>query len=312
VKSNILVLWDGLYLTAQDQQRYPDEEYGGYMYPYDFTPTLRGLNPEEVFVVMPFATKYDPVFTDLIQPAVELVADNLGRALGPYRTKGDPRTTSGWIEVLEHLYTAQVVLGVLTREVNANVHYELGIAHATQPIRRQVLIAEGQYRPKFDTKDLIFMRYKHRSPSDSVQELTQRIKTALSEWEVEKEKLVQHAIAKISPFEFEIVMIWAGQAAFAVATSGTGPDDYEQTISQFHGTDKRFMHGVFERHCEAIARLQHGGLLGLLTHANPPRVEFSYYWTDLGNLVLRQFGLIDDKERIRRYEEMPRHLRRVT
>ncbi len=73
------------------------------MYPYNFTPTLKGLNPEEVFVVMPFAPEYDPVFTELIQPAVTVVAENLGRALSPYRTKGDPRTTSGWIEVLEHL-----------------------------------------------------------------------------------------------------------------------------------------------------------------------------------------------------------------
>ena len=85
---------------------------------------------------MPFAPEYDRVFTDLIQPAVAIAANNLERSLSPYRTKGDPRTTSGWVEVLEHLYTAQVVLGVLTKEVNANVQYELGIAHATQPIRR--------------------------------------------------------------------------------------------------------------------------------------------------------------------------------
>lgn len=282
------------------------------MYPYNFTPTLKGLNPEEVFVVMPFAPKYDPVFTDLIEPAVAIVADNLGRALSPYRTKGDPRTTSGWIEVIEHLYTAQVILGILTKQVNANVQYELGIAHATQPIRRQVLIAEDGYRPAFDTKDLIFMQYQPRSPKNFVGELAQRIETALSEWEVEHEKLVRHAIAKITPFEFEIVMTWAGHGHFAVATSGTGPDDYEQSISQLFGTDERFMRGVFKRHCDAIAKLQHSGLLGLSTHADPPRVEFSYYWTDLGNLVLLQFGLIEDTERTRRYEEMPRHLRRVT
>jgi len=156
------------------------------------------------------------------------------------------------------------------------------------------------------------LRYEPKSLSDSVEELAQRIETALSEWNVEKEKLVQHAIAKISPFEFEIVMIWADHASFAVATSGTGPDDYERHISQLHGKDKRFMHRVFKRHCDAIARLQHGGLLGLLTHADPPRVEFSHYWTDLGNLVLVRFRLIDDTERTRRYEVMPRHLRRVT
>jgi hypothetical protein len=282
------------------------------MYPYNFTPTLKGLNPEEVFVVMPFAPEYDPVFTELIQAAVTVVAENLGRALSPYRTKGDPRTTSGWIEVLEHLYTAQVVLGVLSKEVNANVQYELGIAHATHPIRRQVLIAEEGYRPAFDTKDLIFMQYQPKSLTAFVGRLAQRIETALAEWEVEEEKLVRHAIAKITPFEFEIVMTWAGSGHFAVATSGTGPDDYEQSISQVFGRDERFMRGVFKRHCDAIAKLQHSGLLGLSTHSAPPRVEFSYYWTDLGNLVLLKFALIDETERTRRYKEMPRHLRRVT
>ena len=282
------------------------------MYPYDFTPSLKGLNPEEVFVVMPFAPKYDPVYAELIQPAVARAADNLERILRPYRTKGEPRTTSGWIEVLEHLYTAQVVLGVLTRQVNANVQYELGIAHGTQPIRRQVLIAEGNYKPAFDTKDLIFMKYPPRSPSDSVAELADRIETALAEWEAEQEKLVRHAIAKITPFEFEIVMLWAHQGLFAVSTSGTGPDDYEQLVAQRHATDKRYMEGVFGRHCDAIGRLQQNGLLGLSTHAKPPRVEFSFYWTDLGNLVLVQFGLIDDAERARRYVDVPKNLRRVS
>jgi len=205
-----------------------------------------------------------------------------------------------------------VVLGVLTKQINANVQYELGIAHATQPIRRQVLIAEDGYEPAFDTKDLIFMRYKSRSVTNFVKELSKRIETALSEWEVEQEKLVRHAIAKITPFEFEIVMTWAGHGHFAVATSGTGPDDYERSISPVYGTDERFMRGVFKRHCDAIARLQHSGLLGLSTHADPPHVEFSYYWTDLGNLVLLQFRLIEETERTRRYVEMPSHLRRVT
>jgi hypothetical protein len=137
------------------------------MYPYDFDPSLRGLNPEEVFVVMPFAPVYDPIYTDMVEPAVRVAGTSLQRSLRAYRTKGDLRTTSGWIEVMDHLYTAQIILGVLTSTVNPNVHYELGIAHATQPICRQVLIAEKDYKPQFDTKDLIFMEYSPLRPGDS-------------------------------------------------------------------------------------------------------------------------------------------------
>ena len=281
------------------------------MYPYDFTPTHKGLNPEEVFVVMPFEPKYDPIYDDLIEPAVSSAAKSLTRALKSYRTKGDLRTTSGWIEVMEHLYTAQVVLGVLTENVNANVQYEIGIAHATQPIRRQVLIAEENYKPAFDTKDLIFMRYNPKSPVGSVAELTDRIKTALREWDVEQEDIVCYAIARITPFEFDIIMHWAFRPNFAVKTSGNGQKIYEQQIAQTHGHDKKYMQGVFQRHCEAIGRLQRSGLLGLNTHADPPRIEFSYWWIDLGNLVLLKFGLINHAERLQRYENMPKHLRHV-
>ena len=282
------------------------------MYPFDFTPTLKGLNPEEVFVVMPFSSDYDQIYTDLVEPAVAATSKSLTRVLRPYRTKGDLRTTSGWIEVMEHLYTAQVVLGVLTEQVNANVQYELGIAHATQPIRRQVLMAEENYKPAFDTKDLIFMQYAPSSPADFVSELANRIQKALGEWEVAQEAIVRHAIAKITPFEFEIVMQWASVRNFAVATSGSGPSDYEKIVAEVHGKDNKYMERVFHRHCGAIGQLQRSGLLGLSTHADPPRIEFSYFWTDLGNLVLLKFGLIDQAERLRRYEGIPKHLRRVS
>lgn len=122
------------------------------MYPYNFEPSNKGLNPEEIFVVMPFDSKYDDVFNILIKKATAHVAAERGITLEPFRTKQDRRTLSGWIHVLEHLYPAQIVLGVLTEEINGNVFYELGIAHATQPLSRQVLIAEENYTARFDTK----------------------------------------------------------------------------------------------------------------------------------------------------------------
>ncbi len=58
------------------------------MYPYDFNPSLSGLNPDEVFVVMPFAPHYDPIYTDLIEPAIRTSSKSLQRPLRAYRTKG--------------------------------------------------------------------------------------------------------------------------------------------------------------------------------------------------------------------------------
>ncbi|MBM3252509.1 MAG: hypothetical protein FJZ11_07025, partial [Candidatus Omnitrophica bacterium] len=86
------------------------------MYAYDFKPKQKSINFREVFVVMPFEVKYDDIFDKLIVPATEKANEILGyvgqQALSAYRTKEDIRMVSGWINVLEHLLTAQIVLGV--------------------------------------------------------------------------------------------------------------------------------------------------------------------------------------------------------
>jgi len=70
-------------------------------------------NFEEIFVAMSFAEEYDKIYKKLIKPAVEKSNEKLkysgDEELKPYRTKDDPRTVSGWINILEHLFTAQIV-----------------------------------------------------------------------------------------------------------------------------------------------------------------------------------------------------------
>jgi hypothetical protein len=83
-------------------------------------------------------------------------------------------------------------------------------------------------------------------------------------------------------------------------------------MAQRRPHDKRFLEGVFPRHCDAIGRLQASGLLALYTIAEPPAIKFGFYWTDLGNLVLCHFKLIDEAERRGRYDKLPSHLRRLS
>lgn len=279
------------------------------MYPYDFEPSNKGINPEEIFVVLPLAEKYKDVFNILIKNATSQVAARRGITLKAFRSDLDPRTVAGWIQVLEHLYPAQIVLGVLTEETNANVFYELGIAHATQPLSRQVLIAEKAYAPRFDTKDLIFMRYDPANLATSIDELALRIESALDSWKYENELVIKRAIARLSPFDFEFVMAWGHAAAFPVETAGDGPEKYRKIMESQHAGDKDYMDGVFKRHCEAMARLGQIGLIGLDTHTEGKMVYFSNHWTDLGNLVLMEFAIIDHVERRRRFKEMPKAIR---
>src|SRR4030065_2090680 len=148
------------------------------MYAYDFRPKRKGIYHSLIFVAMPFDDKYSNIYDDLIDPATTKANKMLGYSgslsLRTFRTKDDIRTTSGWINVLENLSTAQIVIGVLTGN-NKNVFYELGIAHATQQIARQILIANKGYKPSFDTKDLIYLDYDKKNIAESIEPLAHKI-----------------------------------------------------------------------------------------------------------------------------------------
>ncbi|MDB4349904.1 hypothetical protein OAA99_03020 [Omnitrophica bacterium] len=274
------------------------------MYVYNFKPKQKGINFKEIFVVMPFENKYDNIFDHLIQPATKR-ANELGDYSGnhelcAYRTKDDIRTSSGWINVLEHLLTARIVLGVLT-DSNPNVFYELGIAHATQPITRQILIANKGYMPSFDLKDLIYYEYEDRF-KDSIEQLAIKIKDAIEWYKIDEEKKIHQAKMLIGPYDFEVIMIRGKNRSFAIHTT-TGREDYEKQNGE----------GSFERHTAAMTNLCKIGLLGLDTSHKPMEdkkgvtVYFSYHWTNLGNCVLHLMGLINEDEMRARREVLPHY-----
>ncbi len=222
------------------------------MYPYIFKPSKKSLNYKEIFVVMPFDEKYNPIFTDLIVPAARKASALLGLGSGdqftPYRTKDDIRTTSGWINVLEHLFTAQIVLGVLT-DNKVNVFYELGIAHATQQISRQILIANKEYNPPFDTKDLIYLPYED-DLDKSTGPLAGKIADAINWFKIEEDRTVTEAKKQLGVNELEIIMTQNSKRAFTMHTSDQGRDDYENELLNRIGKQHTHLKGCFYRQPE--------------------------------------------------------------
>jgi hypothetical protein len=274
------------------------------MYPYDYSPKSMGIDHAEIFVVMPFHEKFDTVFSDLICPAAKRTNRKMGYTnhslfLRAHRTKEDIRTTSGWMNVLEHLFTAQIVIGVLDTN-NSNVFYELGIAHATQPITRQILIASKGYKPKFDTKDLILFRYDRTNLASYVEPLSLRIVESLKQYRIDQEKRVKQARMPIGPFDFEVIMFHGKERNFAVHSN---KPDWIIKYEKIYGL------GSFERHIAGISNLCKIGLLGLNTQPKLDHtrrgVEFSYWWTGLGNDVLHLMGIIDNAEVKRRRLNLP-------
>jgi len=267
------------------------------MYPYEFEPKRKGINNKKLFVVMPFSKKYDNIYLDLIDPAVDEANKKFEKEgyppLEPYRSRDDIRTISGWINVLERLYTAKIVLGVLTSN-NPNVFYELGIAHATQPITRQILIAHKRYKPKFDLKDLIFYKYD-KNLQKSVVPLAKKIEDAVKWYKIEEEKRVHKARMHVGSYGFAVMMRHGEHKNFVIPFSKK--EKYEEIYGE----------GSFESHLIGITNLCNQNLIGLNTAKRDSEgVEYSYWWTGLGNEVLQLIGKIKEEEKRERNLNLPR------
>ena len=80
-------------------------------------------NQEYCFVIMPFRPELDDVYKHIIKPAIS--------ELGLRCLRADEIDGAGSIirDIIEHIYDAKVIIADLTSK-NANVFYELGIAHA--------------------------------------------------------------------------------------------------------------------------------------------------------------------------------------
>ncbi|QQS36908.1 MAG: hypothetical protein IPM56_02840 [Ignavibacteriales bacterium] len=263
------------------------------MYPYNFKSP--GIDHKKIFVIMPFAVKYDFIFNDLINTSVEHANEILKfsedhEKLFAFRTKEDRATTCGWINVLQHLMTAQINMGVLTDQ-NPNVFYEMGIAHATQPIQRQILIADKDYNPTFDTKDLIFFKYNKENLKASSIELAKWIVEAIKMYNIDLEKVIKKARMSLGPYDFEVVIKQYSVSHFTIES-----ENEEQNSS-------------FEKDVLGIKNLCNAGLLGLNTISRDnngrKQVEYSYYWTSLGNDVLYMMKLITQDELLLRRKNLP-------
>lgn len=123
------------------------------------------LDPQLCFVLMPFGDKLQPIFEDHIRPTVEKAGLRCERA-------DDIRGTSliTW-DIWERINRARFVIADLT-DLNANVFYELGLAHAIS--KDAILLTQSMNFVPFDLRALRCVLY------DSTHRGTQKLESALA------------------------------------------------------------------------------------------------------------------------------------
>lgn len=116
------------------------------------------------FVIMPIGSgdaykTHLNRYKNLIAPAIERIKHDGERVFDAVRADFISSTGSITRSVLQHLYTADVVVADLT-ELNPNVFYELGVRHALR--KGTILIALDGTKLPFDVGDLRVVFYQDR------------------------------------------------------------------------------------------------------------------------------------------------------
>jgi len=130
-----------------------------------------GPKAESCFVIMPFGYPFDQYYLDILVPAI------MSLGLTPIRADSLFRSSSIILDIWGLIRNANVLLADLSGQ-NANVLYELGLAHAfNKPV---ILLAEKIEDVPSDLKELRVILYD-KDHSNWGDELRRRIEQALSE-----------------------------------------------------------------------------------------------------------------------------------
>jgi len=117
-----------------------------------FKKTINKIDPNKIFLLMPFRPELDEVYKDIVKPVLEDLGYKVYRADEIYST--NPIISDIW----EAIQTAGIIIADMTNR-NPNVFYELGLAHAIG--KSVILITQSIDDVPFDLRHLRCIEYKN-------------------------------------------------------------------------------------------------------------------------------------------------------
>ena len=107
-------------------------------------------NPKTAFVLMPFDREFDSIYKDFVKPTLE------GKELVVSRADDLESHQNILRDVVESIYSSDIIIADLT-SLNANVFYELGIAHTLNKV--VILLTQNIDEVPFDLKGYRLLEY---------------------------------------------------------------------------------------------------------------------------------------------------------
>ncbi|MSR14892.1 MAG: hypothetical protein EXR86_10090 [Gammaproteobacteria bacterium] len=243
------------------------------MYPRDFLdsywrPTLKDI----VFVAMPFHEEFLGVWEDAIRPAAE---QDLMPPLSAVRV--DVSSLSGSIvtDILDGIGHARVVLSDISvaqegrwrGQRNANVMYEVGLAHAARQSTEVILIRSDIEEINFDLAGIRVHSYDKSNLGAARSLIHALLRDAIKQIDQTKSLLVQKALDALDADAMVFIASWGNE-------------------SGFHGPSPQNMGGALLsiNKSAALSRLQTLGIVRC--DPNHTSGQVAFFWTEFGNAVI--------------------------
>ena len=238
------------------------------MYPKHYMEYFREFErSKRVFVIMPFSEDFKPRWLDIFEPAIAACH------LEPWRVDLRMISDSIQTDILHEIAQSRLILADVSVQAdgnrNANVMYELGIAHSTRMPEEVIVIKSDEDKLPFD---FLQVRYSKFDPADEVGSkamITRLIENALDEIDLIKDQMIEKLADRLDY-----------DSTYVVAMESTN-----ESFGPYPAREGSYGHLSWAELRRKLDKLQELGVLRTATERD--RVG-AYVWTELGRKLIRR------------------------
>ncbi len=250
------------------------------MYPREYFDTYwRGDLKNEVFVIMSFASDFQPVWEQAIQPAIESDTDGT-----PFAHRVDATMLAGSVitEILDGVAHAKLIFADISvcstgrwkGQRNGNVMYELGLAHALRRPQELVVVRSDHEEINFDIAGIKTQNYDSSDLSSARIYFSQLLKDGFKQIDQIKHLKVAEAVESLDADTYSLMVNHGEGDYFSVTPAMTMRNVMSQTAA---GTK------------DAVRHMLSLGIIRF--EANLAAGAYAYHWTEFGKAVLQNLGI---------------------
>lgn len=240
------------------------------MYPREFFDTYwRTTLKPAVFVAMPFADEFTPVWEVAIKPAIEIDLNDSGQRFTAHRADISKISDSIHTEILDGIAHSTLIFGDISimatgddwnGQRNGNVMYEIGIAQTIRPATDIILVRSDTGKIMFDVSHIRITEYDRGNLVAARKQFAECLTEAVKERKNKKSLLTQRLRDRLDAESMKLMVKVFRR---------------KHNFETFRMPSPHYTDG--ERQT-AIRLLD----LGIFRCVTPEDLRYQYVWTDFG------------------------------